>query len=211
MIRTYYDCAGSTFDLYYWVTPVKKLGELIINLADDRQLYGRMLACVPDAAAKFDPSKMVESYEDVYRESARERSRDKRCVLIIDQCVPEADRDAGSRSMLHVVDALTDADFNVKFWPHYFGPPPQYTMRLQDMGVEVLRCNQFAGSFDSWVQEDFDSWAQESFDCWVRENGAKLDYVLLSRPNIAIKYIDALRKHSHAKLLFYGHDIHHLR
>jgi glycosyltransferase involved in cell wall biosynthesis len=45
----------------------------------------------------------------------------------------------------------------------------------------------------------------------VRENGKKLDCVLLSRPNIAINYIDALRKHSDAKLLFYGHDIHHLR
>jgi glycosyltransferase involved in cell wall biosynthesis len=234
MLRTDYGLAGATFDLDNWATPVEKLAELIINLANNRQLYGRMLACVPDAAAKFDPSKMVQAYEDVYRdaaanrdasttiesfedlyadaeESVRGRWRDKRCVLIIDQCVPEPDRDAGSRSMLHVLDALTDADFEVKFWPHYFGPPPQYTMHLQDMGVEVLRCNQFAGTYNSWVQEDYDTWAQESFDWWVRENGAKLDYVLLSRPNIAIQYIDALRKHSHAKLLFYGHDIHHVR
>jgi hypothetical protein len=33
---------------------------------------------------------------------------------------------------------------------------------------------------------------------------------VLSRPRVAIDFIDALREHSHAKLLFYGHYIHHL-
>jgi GT2 family glycosyltransferase/predicted nucleic acid-binding Zn-ribbon protein len=126
---------------------------------------------------------------------ARDRSRDKRCVLVIDQWVPEPDRDAGSRSMFHIVDALVDAGFNVKFWPHNVRPFPEYAAHLQDMDIEMLCCDQFAQSFDSWV----------------RENGRELDCVLLSRPNIAISYIDLLRKHSDAKLIFYGHDIHHLR
>src|SRR5260370_40913635 len=47
---------------------------------------------------------------------ARDRSRDNRSVLVIDHYVPQPDRDAGSRSMLHIMEALIEAAFNVKFW-----------------------------------------------------------------------------------------------
>jgi hypothetical protein len=67
MMRTDGGFAGATFDLDDWGVPVRKLGELIINIANSHELYERMLACVPGAAAKFDSVKMVQSYEDVYR------------------------------------------------------------------------------------------------------------------------------------------------
>ena len=50
-----------------------------------------------------------------------------------------------------------------------------------------------------------------NFESWVRENGRYLDCALLSRPDVAIDFIEGLRRHSNAKLLYYGHDIHHLR
>jgi GT2 family glycosyltransferase len=126
---------------------------------------------------------------------ARDRARDKCCVLVIDHCIPQPDRDAGSRSMMHIIEALVNAGFNIKFWPHDQWRDPQYTSCLQSMGIEVFYSNEFTSNFKSWI----------------RNNGRYIDYVLLSRPDVAIDFIDALRKHSDAKLLYYGHDIHHLR
>jgi glycosyltransferase involved in cell wall biosynthesis len=121
-------------------------------------------------------------------------------VLVIDHKIPEPDRDAGSRSMFHIMEALVDAQMDVKFFPvlptalDSFWRKPQYVSRLQEIGIDVYR-SRFPVSFRSWL----------------RKNGQDIDYVILSRPNVAINFIGALRKYSHAKLLFYGHDIHHLR
>ena len=125
---------------------------------------------------------------------ARDRSRDKRCVLVVDHYVPQPDRDAGSRTIFQILEVLVEAEFNVKFWPHNLFCDPLYTPRLEDMGIEVFYGPRYA-----------------NFESWARENGRYLDCVLLSRPMVAINYIDSLRKHSKAKLLYYGHDIHHLR
>ena len=126
---------------------------------------------------------------------ARDRSRDKRCVLVIDHYVSQPDRDAGSRTMFQVMEVLVEAEFNVKFWPHNLYRDPNYTPHLEDLGIEVFYGPKYAANFASWV----------------RENGRYLDYVLLSRPTVAIDFIESLREHSKAKLLYYGHDIHHLR
>ena len=125
---------------------------------------------------------------------ARDRSREKCCVLVIDHYVPQPDRDAGSRTMFQVLKVLVEAGFNVKFWPHNLAHDPRYTGRLQDIGIEVFYGPKYI-----------------NFESWVRENGRYLDCVLLSRPDVASDFIEALREHSHAKLLYYGHDIHHLR
>jgi glycosyltransferase involved in cell wall biosynthesis len=49
------------------------------------------------------------------------------------------------------------------------------------------------------------------FRKWIRENGAGLDYVLLSRPTVACDFLAELKRHSNAKLVYYGHDLHFLR
>jgi GT2 family glycosyltransferase len=126
---------------------------------------------------------------------ARDRSRNRTSVLVIDHYVPRSDQDAGSRSMLHIMESLVEAGLNVKFWPHNLCHDPFYTNVLQDKGIEVYYGREFA----------------KNFDAWAYENGRYIDIVLLSRPHIAIEYIDSLRKHSSAKLIYYGHDIHHLR
>jgi GT2 family glycosyltransferase len=126
---------------------------------------------------------------------ARDRSRDKPCVLIVDHYVPQPDRDAGSRTIFQIMEVLLEAGFNVKFWPHNLYRDPHYTEQLQKLGIEVFYGPEYMGNFDAWL----------------RENGRYLDCALLSRPNVAIDFIKALREHSKAKLLFYGHDIHHIR
>ncbi|HEY1977143.1 MAG TPA: glycosyltransferase [Candidatus Baltobacteraceae bacterium] len=126
--------------------------------------------------------------------AARERSRNKPCVLVVDHYVPQPDRDAGSRSTLAAMHALQKCGMNVKFWPQNRYRDPQYIDHLLQSGIEVF--------YDSNTG---------SFEDWIRDIGTHVDYALLSRPHVAAEFIEALRTHSRAKLLYYGHDIHHLR
>jgi GT2 family glycosyltransferase len=124
---------------------------------------------------------------------ARDRSRGKPFILVIDHYVPQPDRDAGSRTINLVIEVLLEIGLNVKFWPQNRFRDPHYVARLQDIGVEIFYGDQF------------------SFDSWIRENGRYVDYVFLSRPTVAVEFIDPLLEHTAAKIIFYGHDIHHLR
>jgi len=126
---------------------------------------------------------------------ARDRSRHKKCIVVIDHYVPQPDKDAGSRTMVQFMQLFLDEGMNVKFWPQNLWHDPLYTRPLQQMGIEVFYGPEFAGRFEDWV----------------RDNGRFIDYFLLSRPHVAIEYIDAVRRYSQARLLYYGHDVHHLR
>jgi GT2 family glycosyltransferase/SAM-dependent methyltransferase len=130
---------------------------------------------------------------DVMR--ARDRAWNRRVVLVVDHYVPQHDRDAGSRTMVQWMKLLLDEGLVVKFWPANLWYDPIYAPRLQQMGIEVYYGPQYASRFKSWIEE----------------NGKYLDYVLLSRPHTAIEFIESLKKHTSAKLLYYGHDVHYLR
>jgi glycosyltransferase involved in cell wall biosynthesis len=82
----------------------------------------------------------------------------------------------------------------VKFWPFNLYQMPFYTEALQDMGVEV-----FYGPYQTGLPE------------WLRANGADLDLVLLSRPDVAEVCLPMLRAGTPARIAYYGHDLHFAR
>jgi GT2 family glycosyltransferase/glycosyltransferase involved in cell wall biosynthesis len=125
---------------------------------------------------------------------ARERGRHRKVVLVIDHYVPEPDRDAGSRTMLSFLHALLQDGMIVKFWPGNLHKSPGYTEVLQELGIEVA----YGGQSDT-------------FHHWIRENGADIDWVLLSRPHVAEDFLPDLRAHCRAHLVYYGHDLHFQR
>ncbi len=125
---------------------------------------------------------------------ARDRAYGRKTILVMDHKVPEPDRDAGSRAILCCLHALLDAGLVVKFWPHDMCYAPGYTEALQDLGIEV-----FHGA------------RHEAFDAWMSANGADLDYVLLSRPDVAGEVLPAVRQHTKARVIYYGHDLHFRR
>jgi GT2 family glycosyltransferase/glycosyltransferase involved in cell wall biosynthesis len=125
---------------------------------------------------------------------ARDRSRHKKLVLIIDHQLPEPDRDAGSRTMLAFVDSMLHLGHVVKYWSDDPIVKEPYARLLQQRGVEV-----------------FGEPGAVLFSEWIKANGALVDCVVLSRPLIANRYIDPIREHSKAKVIFYGHDLHHAR
>ncbi len=125
---------------------------------------------------------------------AREHGRGRQVVLVIDHYVPEPDRDAGSRTMISFIRALMQAGMLVKFWPANLYKSPGYTEALQDMGVEVIYGAQ-----------------ADMFHHWIRENGADVDWVLLSRPGVAEMFLPELRAHWQGRIVYYGHDLHFQR
>jgi len=127
---------------------------------------------------------------------ARDRSRSKPRILIVDHYVPQADRDAGSKSMWFYVEFFIEHGFHVTFWPHNLHFDPPYVIALERLGVEVVY-----GFHPTWPV----------FETWLKDNADILDYAFLSRPGVAADFIDQLRARSRAKILFYGHDLHHIR
>ena len=131
--------------------------------------------------------------EDVFL--AKGRTRGRKAIMVIDHYVPQPDRDAGSRTMAMILKLLVEHGFAVKFWSGNPGFDQQYTPILQQAGIEVFYGIEYLGKFSEWAAE----------------NGKYIDFFLLSRPAIADEFIGAIRAHSKARVLFYGHDIHHLR
>jgi GT2 family glycosyltransferase len=134
-----------------------------------------------------------ERYWDVLR--AQDRGSERPMILVVDHYVPQPDRDAGSRSMWCILRALVKMGLVVKFWPQNQAYDPEYTDWLQQAGVEVIVGDEVRNNFSGWLAA----------------NRARLSHVLLSRPTVAPEFLSLLRKRSHAKILFYGHDLHYER
>lgn len=126
---------------------------------------------------------------------ARDRSVKKKTILVVDHYVPQPDRDAGSRSTWCFLQEFVAMGLSVKFWPANLWHDPYYSPLLQQAGIEVFYGGDYAGHFAEWMQE----------------HGSSLDYVLLSRPHITEDHLDAVRKNTSAKVLYYGHDLHYAR
>jgi GT2 family glycosyltransferase len=127
---------------------------------------------------------------------ARDRSRHKPRILVIDHYVPQKDRDAGSRTMFMYMKIMVDAGFHVVFWPDNLNEDVEYTPAIQSLGVEI---------------QYFTKHACPQFDEFLNASGDTLKYVLLARPHVAIKYISSIRARTSARILFYGVDLHFLR
>ncbi len=126
----------------------------------------------------------------VYR--ARARAQNKRSILIIEDMVPEYDKNAGAMMMWSYIRLLQDMGFLVSLLPDNRNRSEPYAHLLQQQGVEVLY-----GWFD--------------LEDWLQQNGADLDYILLARPDISEPYLEVLKRRSTAVLLYFTHDLHYLR
>jgi O-antigen biosynthesis protein len=131
--------------------------------------------------------------ECVFR--ARDRAWGRKVALVVDHYVPQPDRDAGSRTMFAFLKSLVEAGWVVKFWPDNLWYDPVYTPKLQSLGVEVLYGERWYHGFESYIGE----------------YGDQLHAVLLSRPDVAAKYIAAVRSKPAIRIVYYGHDLHFLR
>ncbi|WP_025720497.1 glycosyltransferase [Paenibacillus sp. 1-18] len=126
---------------------------------------------------------------------ARDRSRYKKTVVIVDHYVPHYDKDAGGRCTFLYTKLLRSMGFHVIFIGDNFFKHEPYTTKLEQMGVEVLYGNEYAKHINKWI----------------KNNAEYIDYVYLNRPHISVKYIDVFKKHTKAKIIYFGHDLHYIR
>ncbi|WP_434637382.1 glycosyltransferase [Sulfurimonas sp. NW7] len=126
---------------------------------------------------------------------ARDRSKDKKHILIIDHYVPFYDKDAGSRTMWQYLFLLKELGYNITFVGDNFYKHEPYTSILENAGIEIL----------------YGGYYYHHFDEWLKTNGQYFDFVYLLRPHIAIKYIDKIKKNTSAKVFYNGTDFHFLR
>jgi len=127
---------------------------------------------------------------DLCEETIRQN---KMVILLVDDKVPEHDKYAGALTTYQYAGLLQDMGSEVVFLPDDLQKREPYASEMQRSGIDVV----YGTKFD--------------FDSWIQVNGRYISVAWLSRPHIAVKYIDKLRKHSHALILYYTMDLHYLR
>lgn len=119
----------------------------------------------------------------------------KKMILFIDHYVPHFDQDAGSRTVFQYLKLFLSKGYDVKFIGDNYYKHEPYTTVLNQMGIEVLH--------GVW-------YSQHIFE-WLKDNEQDIDFVFTNRPHITEKYIDFIKENMHAKIIYYGHDLHFLR
>ncbi len=124
------------------------------------------------------------------------RSRKKGLsILVIDQYVPNYDRDAGSYRMYQILKILAELGHNVTFIGDNLARQEPYTSALQRDGVETIY-GPYAGSVEEYLSM----------------HGRIFDIVILSRANFAGKYISNVKKYcTNARVIYDTVDLHFLR
>lgn len=126
---------------------------------------------------------------------ARDRSRNKKTIVVVDHYVPHFDKDAGGRCTHFYLKLFVSMGFHVIFiGDNYFRHEP-YTSNLQQLGIEVLYGDYYAKNINKWI----------------KSNASYIDYVYLNRPHISVKYMENFKKNTSAKIIYFGHDLHYLR
>lgn len=126
---------------------------------------------------------------------ARERSRGKDILLVVDHYVPTYDRDAGSKTTFQYLKMFLKKGFVVKFLGDNFLHEEPYSTELQQLGIEILYGRDY--QVEIWD--------------WLKAHGNDIRAVYLNRPHIAEKYVDFIQEHTNMKMIYYGHDLHFLR
>ncbi len=142
---------------------------------------------------KNELQKQFRSGENVF--VARDRSKDKKHILVVDHYVPHYDKDAGSRTVYQYLNLFVKMGYSVSFMGDNFHRHEPYTTVLQQMGIEVLYGSYYANNWKTWI----------------KQNSKHFDFAFLNRPHISEKYIDFIKENTNAKIVYYGHDLHFLR
>ncbi|WP_022760456.1 glycosyltransferase [Butyrivibrio sp. AD3002] len=126
---------------------------------------------------------------------ARDRSRNKKHLLLIDHYIPKYDMDSGSKCTFMYLEQFEKMGMQVTFIGDNFAPDEPYRTELTQQGIEILCGSHYMKHWEEWLSI----------------NGKYFDYAYTQRPHIAPKYIDAIRKYTNAKLFYFDVDLVHLR
>lgn len=112
-------------------------------------------------------------------------------LLLIDDSLPQFDKHAGGKTIFQYCQMFIKMGLNVKFCPFFGVKEEPYFSILSDMGIEIIE--------------------RDNVKTWIRNNYNRLDYLFLSRPQIAENFLIKQIRSTGVKVLYYGHDLHHVR
>jgi glycosyltransferase involved in cell wall biosynthesis len=116
----------------------------------------------------------------------------KTLMLFIDQRAPRGDEDAGSRQMLSYLKLFAGRGYSVVFWSFEGNDDPQAVRELKSLGIQVLHRVPYIFRFEDWI----------------KAFGKDLKVAFISRPHVAVGFLNAIKKRSGARIVYYGHDLH---
>lgn len=113
-------------------------------------------------------------------------------ILVVDDFYPQFDKHAGGKTIFQFLQVFVKMGLSVKFCPLFAAncEEPYYSI-LTDMGIDVL--------------------PNQGLHSWIEANTAFIDYILLSRPGVAKEFMIKSLQARGIKIIYYGHDLHHLR
>ena len=121
--------------------------------------------------------------------------RDQRQVLILDEAVPQPDRDSASLRQINMIRLLQEAGLHVVFVPTLREHAGRHTEALQRMGVEVWYAPSLKG-----------------IGSWLREHGRRFQVVVMVRHHLARECLPLLRSFApQARCVLDSVDLHYLR
>jgi GT2 family glycosyltransferase len=127
-------------------------------------------------------------------EFEKDRRVDKR-ILVVDAYILTPDRDAGSHRMFELLDIFRELGHKVTFVPANLAYQQPYVSNLQERGVEVL--------YSPYIK---------SVEKYLRDSGGHFDVIVLSRADVADRFINHVKKYSpDALVIFDTVDLHFLR
>lgn len=132
-----------------------------------------------------------------YREDANNFKKDKPTIVVMEAKIPEFDKNAGDKSIWHIINSYLNLNFNVIFASDDYLQFEPYSTIMREKGIKLIN--------------DFGVFSKNMFFDWLKFNAKNIDYFLLVRPNVSIKYLDEIKKYKNIKILYYGQDLHFLR
>ena len=112
-------------------------------------------------------------------------------LLLVEWAVPEPDRSAGDSTILYFVQTLKRLGWEVGLHPVGHGVSVRDRDKMEELGVQL---------FDKL----------EAGLLWGSKGDSGLT-VLLARPEVAMLTLGQIRRKPSARIIYYTHDLHHLR
>ena len=135
-------------------------------------------------------SHLEDSQENTFFERDRQNGIN---ILFIDHYVPEPDKDSGSLRTFSILSILRYLGNRVTLWPENMVRTEPYASELQQKGIEVL-------------------YGPQNFSKFLDSRKEFYDLVILSRPYVAVKFIDIIKsKMSNCQIIYDTTDLHFLR
>jgi GT2 family glycosyltransferase/glycosyltransferase involved in cell wall biosynthesis len=114
--------------------------------------------------------------ENIFR--ARDKSKYKQTVLIIDHTLPNPSSLVGHKKSSHMINRYIESSFNIKFLPDDFLKQEPFATELEQQGCEILYGDHYK---ENWL-------------LWIAENTGNIDSICFVDETLANKYLPKLKK-----------------